>query len=777
MATKEKIKGKRPKVRFREGGQTRTGIMKLAEVGICLLLGAILSSAQVFGRCTPFGVAAVAAAGSGLIGFCTLIGAVGGYLLFQGINGGLQYAAASVLTYAVAFAFYDFSLSKKKWFLPTIAAILCGVSRFIYLSGASWFGADVIFYFTELFLLAATAYFYQGAFETPINWKDTLEQLTYKQKLGLLALGSTGLIALAGVQVLGEFSIGRIVAAIIVMTIARKGQNAGLLGGVVIGIIMDLASGRGPYYSMVYAVAGLISGFCWNRGKLVMALSYVAANGAAVLWTWESGMRIGLLYEVFAASVLFFLLPQKVRETTGQMLAVRKPCNVEWERTKETAARHMRATAQAFRDLYESIREVVHPENTSVEDVTVIFRQTADRQCRRCSSRESCWQREYNTTQQVLNDAVGSMIKRGRAEASDFSSHFRSRCIHFAEFLAVVNHELTGFLYRRQYQNRMRENRAALCRQYAELDRILDKAATELSAELTPDLPREAKLRQFLRSKGLDEDGTVYYDEKGHLRVELPGFTQLKTEEGREKLSSLLGITLRTPEESEEGRLIFYQAEPFIATASVSGKNKLGEAVSGDTGTWFRREDGLLCILLCDGMGSGIEARKESGLAVRLLQNFLKAGVEPEAALCTVNSALALKGEESGGCTTVDLLTIELFTGLCSVYKYGAAPTYIRKSNRVSCITGSALPAGIMAGDDVKPDVTRFRAGEGDWILLLSDGMVGGESDAWLRQFFSEYEGHSPGELANKLLDLSIKENESTDDSTVIVVRLEKRTE
>jgi stage II sporulation protein E len=775
MATKETTRGKRPSVRFRENGQQKSGIMQLAEAGICFLLGAILSSAQIFGRCTPFGVAAVAAAGSGINGFSTLIGTVAGYLLFQGVEGGLHYAAASVLTYAVAFAFYDFPLSRQRWFFPAVAALFCGISRFIHLSSGGWFGDDVIFYCTELFLIAAATYYYRGAFEAPVSWKDSLEQLTFQQRLGLLTLGGTGLIALSGVEVFGEFSIGRIVAAIVVMMVARKGQNAGLLGGVSVGMVMDLASGRGPYYSMTYAIAGLASGLCWNRSKLASAIAYVAANGAAVLWTWESGMRIGLLYEVFVASVLFFVLPQRVGQTTGEMLAIRKPRNTEWEKAKETAARHMRATANAFREVYESIREIFHQENTSVEDVTVIFRQTADRQCRRCSARETCWQKEYNSTQQVLNDAVGAMIERGKAVANDFSGHFRSRCIHFPDFLKIVNEELMAFLYRRQYQSRMQENRAALCRQYAQLDQILDKAATELSAELTPDLPRETKLKKFLRSKGLAEDGTVYFDGKGHLRVEVPAYAKIETEEGREKLSSLLGVTLRGPEESEEGRLIFHQAEPFMATASVSGKNKAGESVSGDTGTWFRREDGLLCILLCDGMGSGAEARKESGLAVRLLQNFLKAGVEPEAALCTVNSALALKGEESGGCTTVDLLTIELFTGLCSVYKFGAAPTYLRKNSKVSCITGSALPAGIMAGDDVKPDVTRFRAGEGDWILLLSDGLVGGESDDWLREAFVGYEGHSPGELANKLLGLSVKENESTDDSTVIAVRLEKR--
>ena len=47
----------------------------------------------------------------------------------------------------------------------------------------------------------------------------------------------------------------------------------------------------------------------------------------------------------------------------------------------------------------------------------------------------------------------------------------------------------------------------------------------------------------------------------------------------------------------------------------------------------------------------------------KLLEQFLQAGVETEHALVTLNSALALRGEEAGGFTTVDLLQVDLFTG------------------------------------------------------------------------------------------------------------------
>lgn len=773
MATKEKTGQARTANPLRSEW-THIGLMHLVEWGMCLLLGALCASAEIFGRCTPFGVAMVAATGAGISGFFALSGAVLGYLFFNGISGGLHYVAASVLTYGIAFAIYDTRLHEKRWLMPCTASLLCAVCRFVQLTGSGFTGADVIFFLTEAFLLGGAAYFYQGAF-TLRGSERSLKQLDLSQRAGVIALGVTTLCALSGVQLFGDFSLGRIVAAVMVMVVAKGGVNAGLISGVVAGITMDLSSGRGPYYTMVYAVAGAVCGLVSKKGKLTAALCYVVANGLTVLWTWDSGMRVALLYEVFAASVVFFLLPKRLHEESGQLLALHAPKTSDWEGARETALRHVRDSAKAFRDLYENLRDSLRPEVGSDEDQSVIYQRAAEHECRTCKLRELCWIQDYQSTQQLLGDALSSMLLRGKAEGLDFAPHFRSRCIHFPSFLSAVNEELTAYLYRRQYQGRLRDSRIALCRQYAEVDRILDKAAVEFSAEFTPDIPRETRLRQFLRGKGMEGESRVYFDQNGHLRVETPGSAYLRTEDGRDKLSTLLSVSLRAPEESGDGCLVFSQAEPYVATAGVYGRSKAGETVSGDTGTWFRREDGLLCILLCDGMGSGAAARQESGLAVRLLQNFLKAGVEPETAISTVNTALSLRGEEGGGCTTVDLLTIELYTGLCSIYKLGAAPTYLRRGNSVSCISGAALPAGLCIGEESKPDISRFRASPGDWILLMSDGMLSGESDEWVHQMLEGYSGKSPGELAETLLSHIGEEQQGEDDMTVIAVRLDQR--
>ena len=65
-------------------------------------------------------------------------------------------------------------------------------------------------------------------------------------------------------------------------------------------------------------------------------------------------------------------------------------------------------------------------------------------------------------------------------------------------------------------------------------------------------------------------------------------------------------------------------------------------------------------------------------MVLRLLERFLRAGVEPEAALRTLNDAMTLRGAETGTFTTIDLVRLDLQSAQATVYKYGAAPSYLK---------------------------------------------------------------------------------------------------
>ena len=212
-----------------------------------------------------------------------------------------------------------------------------------------------------------------------------------------------------------------------------------------------------------------------------------------------------------------------------------------------------------------------------------------------------------------------------------------------------------------------------------------------------------------------------------------------------------------------------------MAVAGVAGADREGQPISGDAGVWFKDDSGKLNFLLCDGMGSGSAAREDSEGALRLLEKFLRAGLAPEEALTTVGEALALRGEEEGGFTTVDLLQIDLFSGTSAVYKLGAAPTYLRRSGVVERLSGESLPAGVAAGDLSTPDAFPLALDAGDCVLLVSDGVTTGKDDRWLRQLLSEFDGLSPQTLAAQVLQESGLRSGSADDRTVIAIKLDVR--
>ena len=204
MATKERAGGRLLRFPRRDTvNLSRRAFMGMAEAGVGFLLGAVLSGAEIFGLYSPFGVAAVAAAGSGISGFCTLAGACLGYLCLEGMTDGMRYAASAILTYSVAFAFYDAKFYKRAWFMPAIAAVLSALTGIICRGGEGWYGEDLVYFVTEVLFTGAAAYGYRIIFT---QWPEALDgprNLTPRQSIGLMMLAGTVLMALARVEILG----------------------------------------------------------------------------------------------------------------------------------------------------------------------------------------------------------------------------------------------------------------------------------------------------------------------------------------------------------------------------------------------------------------------------------------------------------------------------------------------------------------------------------------------------------------------------------------------
>ena len=200
---------------------------------------------------------------------------------------------------------------------------------------------------------------------------------------------------------------------------------------------------------------------------------------------------------------------------------------------------------------------------------------------------------------------------------------------------------------------------------------------------------------------------------------------------------------------------------PHRFTPEVAVSTKSHREENGDRCLWFPGTGSDYYVLLCDGMGTGAGAAQESREAAELLKRLLQAGFPAEYALRSLNSLAVLR--ELGGCTTVDLVRLQLDTGRGTLYKWGAASSYLLKNGQLRKFGTASPPPGLNV--HARETVDRLSLSGGEVLILLSDGT--GE-DMLLCTTWTAPEP-SPGGLAATLVEQGAEEG---DDATVAVVRL-----
>ena len=154
---------------------------------------------------------------------------------------------------------------------------------------------------------------------------------------------------------------------------------------------------------------------------------------------------------------------------------------------------------------------------------------------------------------------------------------------------------------------------------------------------------------------------------------------------------------------------------------------------------------------------------------------MLRAGFAGDAAARLVNVALSLKGDEESG-ATLDLLTVDLYTGRARLYKAGAAQSFVVRGGVPRALQGSSLPVGILERVVGRQQVLELA--EGDLVVLLSDGALA-DGEAWVAQQLQlcAAVGNTPQEMAEIVADAARKRAavaQMPDDITVAVLRLDR---
>lgn len=729
----------------------------------CAVLRAVFFS----GGISPFAYVFACVSGLSAEGVCAVMGAVAGYLL-RGVSvSTVRYVFASGLSVLILFILRSFSFTGNKYFRPLLLSVVSAATVFVFIDS---FQTAVFFVFET-----AAVTFSAFAFDIALSPKPAEAGLVHGLSAALTA--AVFCASLSGVLIYGVLSVGRFCAVLIIMATAYKcGCSYACTLAVVMGIFTDITGDKGLFFSFVYPFTAVTSSLFTKKGTFLFTLVFVISNFLSATFLFDNYFFIPSLYEAFAAGIIFMLIPQPVLRKYHALFPSDKS-SYGTARSRLYVKNRLELAAKAFRKLYLGSGEIVSGGKND-ENIALIFDRAAEISCRKCKNMDACWNRGYETTVDVLNGLSGKLLKDGFISPSDFPAHFLRRCGNIELFASAINGEARSLIYRRQYREKFRESMAAAYSHYANMYLLLKSTAAEIGGEGREDTKTERKLRKYMRTNDLSASASAFRDRSGRLHIEFTGdgaSAVIKNAELLDDLSAAVSTRLCSTGIVTDGRLTVLEAEPYCVSVGVSTLSRDGSRHNGDTGRFFKTEDGIMYVILSDGIGTGKAAEKCSRDTVGVLELFLKAGLPPETALRILSDAMILKNEAEIYSAAIDLLCIDLFSGRAKIFKSGAAPTYIRNGTSVKKIKNGSFLPGFSTDPDFEPDTASLHFAPDITAFIISDSILEGRVDGWLVNLLATNLSASPAEQARIITSESEKRFGRNDDMTAICVKFDVR--
>lgn len=402
--------------------------------------------------------------------------------------------------------------------------------------------------------------------------------------------------------------------------------------------------------------------------------------------------------------------------------------------------------------------------------------------CMSCDQCAICWQEETSPMYELFFRLFHSIQKRGSAEEEVHRE--LAGCCPYSD--SIVE-EAAGIFEKARlnlaWYNRLLENRGIIAEQLDAMAYIMEDCAREYRDVSQQEARLLSSVKYRLKERGIQVKQIHLYqrhNEKLSLQIKasskwgncVPIKELAKAASQGLKRDMVPGKYTRTLVGKEEVFLTFEEDTLFHVLQGVARLTKDHAQVSGDSFSFLELEGGECVMALSDGMGSGINACKESEMVIELIEKFLESGFQKETAIRMMNSAMVIQGED-GIFSTVDLASMDLYTGTCEFYKIGAAAAFIKHGEEVECISSASLPAGIFHQIEIEKSSRQLE--DGDFVVLLSDGVLDylrvPMPEETMREILETIECNNPGQMAKQILEriLLFTAGKVPDDMTVLV--------
>ncbi len=726
---------------------SHTDILGFALHLIMLVLGFLCSVATILGGLIPFGISFLAAVPKKYLP-ASLFGVFIGYLLFIS-NGGFVYIAAAFAVFAIKYILGSTAKLTKTPLFPAFTAffIMAVSSAALNVS----YSEEFLPLFGQAILGGAAAYFMAIVFKIDLSLSVGLD---IRECVSVLVFLSVFLLSLYRFNILG-LGLGRIFASVFILFTARYGRASfGAVAGTVIGFTLALYDGSLYQIAAIYAFSGLMAGLFSRLGSLGMVGAYLTTKIISLLLISEGDLFFSLFFEALIGSGIFLILPKKISRIISAVLSP-TPELLSPDTLKGALIMRLQFAGGALKDIFKTVDEVASKlKKIDSPDFEKTLNEVEKDTCNGCSLRKHCWE----TAKEITAEDTLRLWGRIKSGLTEKDIPLKMNCLRPKSFEDSVKLHCKNYDDEKSADKRISEVRSVISDQFSAISDMLFDLCEEFEYEIHHDQKSAENIIMTMKNLGFHTVScAASVDKLGRLSadIHIKGATD-KTPNKMEILKALntaCNKNFDTPMISardDEAFISITERPIFSVEIGISQIPEERGKLCGDSYKYFCDGKGKFVMVLSDGMGSGGRAAVDSAMASGLMSRMISSGFGYDCSLKIVNSSMLFKSTEES-LATIDIATIDLFSGECELRKAGAAPTIIRKGSKAYKASSTSLPPGILR--EVGFDKTKISLKDGDILVMLSDGATT-EGTKWISEMVTGWELCSAQKLAD---DIALK--------------------
>lgn len=607
----------------------------------------------------------------------------------------------------------------------------------------------------------------------------------------LICMTVTFSLAISGTQgfKLYNVSLTNIIALLSIIIVTYiNGLAIGTTMGVTNGIIIGMSTNKMEMYIAVFAICAIISGIFKGENKWITSISFSIVFLIMLIYTRDLNNFSPI--EGIAAAGVFVLIPSKIIEKIKREINIDcKQQNISEnyiEKVKNIYIKRLEDFSKALSSMGGVLNSLAENDKLALKTKSSgIIENLADRVCNSCNMKNICWKRELYYTYAAFEE----LISNYQDNSNEIPHEILKKCIKKNSLIASTEEIVGNYVSDEMWRAKLGSGRKMIAGQINNISKILNEMNNGFKDNINFNYGMEKNIISVFLKAGIKfNDIMCINDETGRINVKISMHACGGRQQCVKKILPLINEVTNTcmcirddgckiDPKTELCSVEFEKTPKYYIVSYVSRKNKHGEKENGDSYSFGKNKNENYMIAISDGMGSGGSAGKESRAAIDLIEKFTYAGIDKLTAINCINSVMTLKFSEDEKFSTMDLCSVDLYSGAASFMKVGAAPSFIKRKNRIEMINSKTLPIGVL--DKVDIDIRNKNLQNGDIIVMISDGVTDFDSQnagktAWIEEYLKNANSNNPKELVDGLVKKSLElgKGRAKDDITAIVSKV-----